>query len=340
MKEGFYNWGLRVGSLFGITIRLHWILLIFWLFDIGRYMRGAEDPKLGFLAWMVATFLLFLIILLHEFGHCFAARRVGGSAHKVLLWPLGGLAFTQYPQTWRKTLIVVGGGPMVNVVIAIIAIPAFHLFGLTDPELAAKNSDVWWVGYKVFEHVLYTWNLVMLVFNLIPLFPLDGGQLFRAAMWGWYERKGGIGDGPYYKASRITIPVSFVIGGIGIVLALWFLGENKIFAVAIFAWAMMNTWQLKKQLENMGYSSFTESSEFGYDFSQGYTSLAKGPGGSTRTEKKRSARQEKKEQKTRRKKKDDEKRMDELFQKINEHGLHSISPSERKFLEEMSGRMK
>ena len=249
------------------------------------------------------TFLLFLIILLHEFGHCFAARKVGGRADDVLLWPLGGLAFTQYAPTWRNSLIVVGGGPMVNVVIALIAIPAFLIFGPTRTEIASLGPTGA-IAYVVTEQVLVEWNLIMLVFNLIPLYPLDGGQLFRAALWGWFERKGGFGDGPFYKASQITIPVSFAIGAIGILVSLWLLPAGmKIFGVAIFAWAMMNTWQLKKQLEQMRFGSFTERSEFGYDFSQGYTSLAKGPaGGATRTEKRASARQQRKDQKTRQKK--------------------------------------
>ncbi|MGK0189650.1 MAG: stage IV sporulation protein FB [Verrucomicrobiales bacterium] len=331
MNQNFYNWGLPVGGLFGIKVRLHFLLLIFWAIQLNLYLKGAAVPRDAFLEWAIATSLFFVIILLHEFGHCFAARKVGGSATEVLLWPLGGLAFTQYPQTWRKTLIVIGGGPMVNVAIAILAIPIFYLAERSNPALADN------LVYSAFYDVLFKWNLVMLVFNLIPLFPLDGGQLFRAGMWGWFEKKGGMGDGPFYHASKITVPVSLTIGAIGVVVCLYF---QQFLGVGIFVWAMLNTWQLKKQLENMSSLSIDRGNEFGYDFSEGYTSLAKGPGGSTASStQKISKSEQKRKAKKKRSKEDDERRMDVLFKKINDEGIHSLTKAERQFLEEMSKRM-
>ena len=331
MNQGFYNWGLPVGSLFGIRIKLHFLLLLLWAYQLNGYLKDFE-PRAGFIAWAIASFLLFLIIFLHELGHCFAARRVGGHAKEVLLWPLGGLAFTQYPQTWKKTLIVVGGGPLVNVLIALVAIPAFLLVERSDPGLTVRSMDN--LYYICVKDTLFEWNLIMLVFNLIPLFPLDGGQLFRAGLWGWFEKKGGLGDGPFYHASRITIPVSMTIGAIGVVVCLYL---QSFLGVGIFVWALFNTWQMKKQLEHMSTMSIVPDNEFGYDFSEGYTSLAKGPGGtSARTRKPTLERRRRKKQ--RRSAEDDERRMDELFKKINDAGLSSLSKAERKFLEDMSKR--
>ncbi|MEZ5325011.1 MAG: hypothetical protein R3F19_08100 [Verrucomicrobiales bacterium] len=332
MNQSFYNWGLPLGTLFGIRVRLHFLLLIFLAYELNEFLKGATDLRMAFIMWMIFTVLLFFVIYLHELGHCFAARRVGGSAEDVLLWPLGGLAFTRYPQTWRNTLIVVAGGPLVNVAIAILAVPIFYLADRSNPALQFDNPY-----YYSVRLVLYRWNLVMLVFNLIPLFPLDGGQLFRAGLWGWLKNKGGIGDGPYYHASRITVPVSMTIGAIGVV---WCLYSRSYLGLGIFVWAMMNTWQLKKQLENMSSMTIDQGSEFGYDFSEGYTSLAKGPGGdsapSVKRANKAAARREEKQRKSA---EDDEQRMDALFKKINDQGLQSLTNAERKFLEDMSKRM-
>ncbi|MCB1097900.1 MAG: M50 family metallopeptidase [Verrucomicrobiae bacterium] len=336
MNQSFYNWGLPLGTLFGIRVRLHFLLLIFLAFQLSTFLKD-YDPRTGFTIWAIFSVLLFLIIYFHELGHCFAARRVGGSAEDVLLWPLGGLAFTRYPQTWRNTLIVVAGGPLVNVAIAILAVPIFYLADRSNPDLQYN------LYYFCFREVLFRWNLIMLVFNLIPLFPLDGGQLLRAGLWGWFQKKGGIGDGPYYHASRLTVPVSMTIGGIGAAIFLyrWLQGDrDALMAVGIFAWAMINTWQLKKQLENMSSMTIDQGSEFGYDFSEGYTSLAKGPGGdsapSVKRANKAAARREEKQRKSA---EDDEQRMDALFKKINDQGLQSLTNAERKFLEDMSKRM-
>lgn len=329
MNQSFYNWGLPVGTLFGIKVRLHFLLLIFWAFQLNQFLKEDVTPREAFIFWLIVTALSFVIIYLHELGHCFAARKVGGSANEVLLWPLGGLAFTQYPQTWRNTLFVVGCGPLVNVAIAILAVPIFLLAERSNPTLPFNNY------YRAIHIAFHDWNLVMLVFNLIPLFPLDGGQMFRAGMWGWFQKKGGMGDGPFYHASRITIPVSLTIGAIGCIVCL-FIGQ--FLGVGIFAWAMLNTWQLKKQLENMSSVAIDQGNEFGYDFSEGYTSLAKGPKGGSSTQETSKA-FKKSSAKKKRTKKDDEQRMDLLFKKINDKGIHSLTKSERKFLEEMSKRM-
>lgn len=338
MNQGFYNWGLRIGSLFGITIRLHFLLLLFWIYSLHDLTKHF-GPREGMIAWAIFTGLMLAIILLHELGHCFAARRTGGDADEVLLWPLGGLATTRYLQTWRNTLVVVAGGPLVNVGIAVIAVPAFLLLDSARPQL------VYNFHYYACREVLLKWNLVMLVFNLIPLFPLDGGQLFRAGMWAWFEKKGGIGDGPFYHASRITIPVSMTMGGIGIAFCLAKLNDPawnySFLGIFIFLWAMVNTWQLRKQLQHMPSFSAAGDNVFGYDFSEGYTSLAKGPAGhdTSASTGKPGRLERRREEKSRRARQDDERRMDELFKKINDRGLDSLSRSERLFLEDMSKRM-
>src|ERR1035437_5956179 len=105
----FLNQGIPLGRWFGITVALHWTFLLwaFWEF------RGSSNIS------MVVVFLVvvFGCVLLHEFGHCFACRAVGGEAIHILLWPLGGLAFVKPPMTPTAELITVVGGPLVNAVL-------------------------------------------------------------------------------------------------------------------------------------------------------------------------------------------------------------------------------
>ncbi len=103
------SWAFPLGRLFGITIRIHWL---FPLMAIALVLRAAyggknEPPTEG--AWIDATLIvtfLFVSVLLHEFGHCFAARWVDGDASEVLLWPLGGLATVDVPHTPRANFLV------------------------------------------------------------------------------------------------------------------------------------------------------------------------------------------------------------------------------------------
>ena len=93
--QNFFSWGLYVGQVAGIRIRIHGLLLIWWAVEFNNTVLAGpvEQRKVRSAIWALGALLVFLSILLHELGHCFAARRVGGDAHEILLWPLGGLAF-------------------------------------------------------------------------------------------------------------------------------------------------------------------------------------------------------------------------------------------------------
>lgn len=119
----------------------------------------------------VVEFLgLFVLVLWHEFGHVIAARWLGVQTEEVILWPLGGLAKVGKTKGWWRQLVVAAGGPTVNAVL----LPG--LFWL---------AHVWKVG----DVGIWVWsvawmNLFLLVYNLLPIFPLDGGQILDALLAG------------------------------------------------------------------------------------------------------------------------------------------------------------
>jgi Zn-dependent protease len=181
-------------------------------------------------------------ILLHEFGHCFAARKVGGDADEVLLWPFGGLAFCQCPDYWRAHLIVAAGGPLVTLVIAGLSFVGFGYFNEHGSEALLRNPI-----YGMAEFYLTYWNGILLVFNLIPLYPLDGGRVFHSLAWGWFGRQGGYAWGGYGLASRLTLHVSRVTAALGIVACLYL---EMQFAILLLAWAW---WQAERLNEGRHY---------------------------------------------------------------------------------------
>src|SRR5262249_24108450 len=118
------------GRIFGITVRVHILFLIFVLVMWLKKLRSGADGE-GEATWMLVLMaLLFFSVLLHEFGHCFAARYVDGEANEVLLWPLRGLARSDVPHSAWAHFVTAAGGPLVNLLLcgaAGAALMACHL---------------------------------------------------------------------------------------------------------------------------------------------------------------------------------------------------------------------
>lgn len=114
------SWAIPVFRLFGIQVRVH---IFFFVVTIGLFLRQITYAPLGHVWWLevfvLTVVVLFGSVLLHEFGHCWGARRVGGEANEVLIWPLGGLAFTEIPHRARALFVTVAAGPAVNVAICL-----------------------------------------------------------------------------------------------------------------------------------------------------------------------------------------------------------------------------
>ncbi|MCU0689523.1 MAG: hypothetical protein MUE97_07285, partial [Phycisphaerales bacterium] len=106
------DWALPMGSFRGIAVRVGLLYIAWMVFQIVPNLGGASGILAGQL-WMLGS--LFVLVLLHEFGHCFACRWVGGEADDILMWPLGGLASCRPPHTWKANFITTAGGPLVNV---------------------------------------------------------------------------------------------------------------------------------------------------------------------------------------------------------------------------------
>ena len=159
----------RLFQLAGITVFLHWSWFLVAFYGISR-RSGAYSS----IAWNVVEYLsLFVIVLLHEFGHSLACRQVGGRAEQIVLWPLGGVAYVAPPHRPGATLWSIAAGPLVNVALFPLLSAALMLgrsMGI-PPNLDTLLLSLWFI------------NCVLLVFNLLPIYPLDGGQILRSLLW-------------------------------------------------------------------------------------------------------------------------------------------------------------
>jgi Zn-dependent protease len=203
----------------GIDVYLNWTWFLVALFEI-----QARKGRYSSIIWNVIEYLaLFAIVLTHEFGHALACRSVGGTADKIMLWPLGGVAYVNPPQRPGATLWSIAAGPLVNVVLAIPLALAFSTARSLDWR--ASNPD----GYRLIVAIQFT-NIVLLVFNILPIYPLDGGQILRSLLWF-----------PLGRARSLLVASSLGFFGVAglIALALW---TQSIWTGLIAAYAGMNCW--------------------------------------------------------------------------------------------------
>jgi Zn-dependent protease len=170
---------IRVGRLAGVPIGVQplWLVivaLITWSLGAAYYPHEVSGiaPVAAYGLGLLSALLLFASILLHELGHAVVARRHGVEIEEIDLWLLGGVARMKgYPKTAGDELRFALAGPAVTLVIA----AAFGAISLALPSSAPGLRAV--VGYQVYI------NTAILVFNLLPAFPLDGGRVTRALIW-------------------------------------------------------------------------------------------------------------------------------------------------------------
>ncbi len=213
----------RLFRLAGITVYIHWA----WFFAfIYLTSRPREYSSYGWNA--VEVLSLFVIVLTHEFGHQLACRQVGGQTSDIVLWPLGGVAYVQPPQRPGAQLWSIAAGPLVNVIL----IPVLSLLVSISSHLGwyDKYPDCYqWL------HNVWLINLVLLVFNLLPIYPLDGGQILRSLLWF-----------PFGRANSLMI--ASIIGFIGVAgligVAVW---AQSVWLGLMCAFIAMNCWGGFKQ---------------------------------------------------------------------------------------------
>jgi len=210
---------IRLFRFAGIDVFLHWS----W-FLVAVYEIQSRKGNYSSITWQVLEYLaLFLIVMIHEFGHALACRQVGGRANQIGLWPLGGVAYVDPPPRPGATLWSIAAGPLVNVALLPVLYVAVTLggsagWGVTAPDL-----------YRLLLAVQLI-NKWLLIFNILPIYPLDGGQILRSLLW-------------FVMGRARSLMVATILGLVGvagfIVLAIF---EQSIWYGAIAVFMLMNCW--------------------------------------------------------------------------------------------------
>lgn len=210
---------IRLFRFAGIDLYLH-----FSWFLVAAYEIQSRKGSYSSVSWNVLEYLaLFLIVMLHEFGHALACRQVGGRANQIVLWPLGGVAYVDPPPRPGATLWSIAAGPLVNVVL----VPVIYVI-----LMLGRSSG--WSGtapdlLKLLQSIFYI-NAGLLIFNILPIYPLDGGQILRSLLW-------------FVLGRARSLMVATILGLVGvagfIVLALW---RQDLWLGVISVFILMNCW--------------------------------------------------------------------------------------------------
>jgi Zn-dependent protease/CBS domain-containing protein len=210
------GWSIRLFDVAGTAVRIHltFILLLAWIAAI-HYNRGGTAAAFDGVLFIV---LLFLCVVLHEFGHVFAARRYGIGTSDVTLLPIGGVAsLERMPEKPSQEIVVALAGPAVNVVIALV------LVGLLGARIDLSQMTQLQEATSTLMGRVAAANVALVIFNLIPAFPMDGGRVLRALL--------AIPLG-YTRATRVAATIG---QGLAFVFALLgLLGNPLLILIAVF----------------------------------------------------------------------------------------------------------
>ena len=213
------KWSAKLARFAGIDVYIHatFPLLLLWF----GYAAWAQTGSVaGVVNALSLILLLFLCVLLHEYGHALAARRYGIGTRHITLLPIGGLALLEaMPKDPRQELVVALAGPAVNVVIAAVV---YVLILMRARPGAIFTLDP--VGMGLLQGLLAA-NMLLAIFNMLPAFPMDGGRVLRAVLALRMDR---------VRATRLAATVGQVLAvGLGI---LGLMGNPFLILIAAFVW--------------------------------------------------------------------------------------------------------
>ncbi|MCI0366210.1 MAG: hypothetical protein L0Y44_02595 [Phycisphaerales bacterium] len=324
-----FTWALTVGRVGGITIRVH---ILFFIFVAIQILRALAPPPVNtvqppyYFELILATMAgLWLIVLAHEFGHCLACRWVGGEADEILMWPLGGLAYCRPRHDWKAHLVTVLGGPLVNVVLLVVMggmlwtlTGIFWGVALPNP-LTLAGLWHYQVGRSFPNQLLFmlqATNLIMLLFNLMPVFPFDGGRIMQSLLW---PRFG-------YSRSMVFAVRAGYIGAIAMGIFGAVMNEWSIVGVAIFGG--VTCYITQKQLQYTD-SVMMESDEY---------AMSVHGGGEASETPARPTRRQKAAQRQAAREQEEAREVDRILEKIAASGIGSLSRAERLLLKRATDR--
>ena len=352
-------WSVSLGRWWGVHLRVHMLFFLFAAYAIhaAHFELGATQTWLG----VSGAVVLFVSLLLHEIGHVAVARRLGGIADDIVIGPLGGLSGVRVPYEPHSELVAIMSGTLVNATICFVCAfslvlmePAEHWLDLLEPSISMPivGSTASVLSSPVFQFLtLVFWiNWSLILVNFLPVFPFDGGRSLHAALsFLWPEFDSGQSLTTICRLGKIFAAVFLLIACTQ--PSMLNVADGKTWFALAFLGIYIYFNSRREELQHAEHDQ-EEDTVFGYDFSQGYTSLERGLDededieadpelavppmgilGRWIEKRKESQRQREIEQEA-----EDERRVDEILARLHEQGMRSLSKEDRALLNRVSER--
>lgn len=327
---------MPLGRWFRVSVRVHALFVAAAIVALFLCTSGGNEAP-GYGALSVA--ILFFSVLAHEAGHCWVAVRSGGSAEGITISPLGGLSDPEVPRESQAELLTALAGPLVNLAILLVTLPLLVTARVSVSPLLnplAPGSLIaggWW---EVTLKLAFWTNWLLLSVNLLPAFPFDGARLLRALLWPALDQ----------RAAGLAVVRISKLTALGACILAWVL-RDKGATEALPHWVPLALFAVFVYFSTQHEAARLEAAEwdeevFSYDFSQGYTSLERGPESLLRPSSSlRRWLQNRREQRRQRRacqEQEEERQVDEILVRLHETGMNSLSAKERAILDRVSAR--
>jgi Zn-dependent protease len=214
------KWSWRIGHVFGIELHIHatFLLAVAWGAITGYREGGTAGAAASGVVFILAVFAS---VVLHELGHALTARRFGVGTRDIVLLPIGGVArLERMPEEPRQELVIALAGPAVTAVIVGVLYAVQRLTGASPNVRAILASGSWTAQLMVA-------NVTLLVFNLLPAFPMDGGRVLRALLAMRMD---------YVRATNVAAALGKVFALLFGIVGYFWLNNPLLAVIALFVW--------------------------------------------------------------------------------------------------------
>lgn len=348
MRRDENGWSISLGTWANVSVRVHILTFIFGAVTLFFGWKQSTPTDGSSLVWIAAVSLIVLAmsVLWHEAGHFLAVVRFGGQMSSTVLWPLGGLIPPAEPHDSTRAVAIHLAGPAANLAACLGMTPLLLGFGVSPLEVVALLNPLApaaltsGVGSLILLKLVFWVNWVLAIVNLIPAYPFDGGRALRAAISGMWREHGRL-------RAELVITRAALISGLVLFAAAWFARNVEGGLLPVwFALVLLGIFLIFSAQRELQAPTSPEPENddrlFGYDFSEGYTSLERssnfdeddtGPIAHW-VEQRRLHRQEQQQQAEA----EDDRRMDEILDRVHHLGLGSLTSEEREVLNRVSAR--
>ena len=311
-------------TLFGVRVRMHASMILFIAFEL---MFSGGPTGIGAKSALTSMAILFISVLLHEFGHIFGSRIMGGRGNDILMWPLGGLAYADPPRRPWPSLVTTVCGPLVNLVICIITGIALVIMSRSAgaipwfPFATGLRSFIPTTEATFYIFWIFLVNYAILMFNVCMVFyPFDGGRIVQELLW--FK----IG---YYRSMMFATAVGMIGAVVVAAIGLAWIKSGGFMLILIAGFGFYACYQQRQMLKQVGPAEFEEETLYAAAYEPLTPKRRQPSRWAVRREEKR-LRQEREEQET----------IDAILAKVSAQGMNSLTRSEKKTLERATERQR